>query len=955
MFVLMVSVITNVYARDCQVEGLVLDKLSGGHLYGTLIELVNSETDSVISQNQGGLHIINGDEESYVGNFRIMVPGDGKEYNLRISKDGYDPDMVMLTPEMLKKQRYDVGKVYLSRVSKQLEEVTVTATKVKFYNRGDTVVYNADAFITADGSMLDALIRQLPGVELHSDGRIFVNGRFVDNLMLNGKDFFKNDRQVMLDNIGAYTVKNIEVYDKLSDRDAFVGGEPTGNLEYVMDVKLKKDYMDNWLVNLMGGYGTSDRYIGRLYAQRFTPRSSVAIYGNANNTNESREPGESIIDWNPQSIGTGTKEQLKAGVNYNWKSYNNIWSLKGDANVTYTDSKDRTSISRTNFLDKGFTYDYSDNSLRQRNLTLWAYQEVVMEKKPFRLWIAPRWYYNKWNSNGEDVSASFNRELIDWSADFIKTIYEKGESATKSIINRNISNDKWRGHYTNGGVHMAATYVVPNTFNAFDLTVKAMGDRTHETHWNDYKLQFGETGRTGSESHRRFENYPTGGWNLDATLTYSHNFGRGLSAVIGYQFVYDRHKNTSLLYAMTKEYSETQTLLPSITENGNEVYANADADMNMAMDNANSYNYIHRKAQHNIIPVFRFNKKNFMLTVPLPFGISTENLEYHRGGKNISKRRTAWVVEGSIDNCFMVWTFGRFRFGVFPRYTHTQPSLLYMIDITDTTDPLVVTKGNENLKAQDNFSGSASLTFSKSSARLTTTIGGNWDVTWNAVARGMSYDYATGVRTYTYHNVNGNRSGSVYNNTSWSFGPRKCFTIGNNISGNFAQSVDVMGSNNQTYLSTVLKKGVSERLSFSWQWSGQRIGLVGNVNHSRFTGSEKDFTPFYATEFNYGINGVFRLPANFGISTDFMVYSRRGYEDSALNTNNFVWNGRITYSMLKGSLVASIDGYDILHNLSNVFYSVNAQGRTETYRAVLPRYVMFTLQWRFSTLDKKKK
>ena len=49
--------------------------------------------------------------------------------------------------------------------------------------------------------MLDALIRQLPGVELKDDGRILVNGRYVENLLLNGEDFFKGEPSVMLENL----------------------------------------------------------------------------------------------------------------------------------------------------------------------------------------------------------------------------------------------------------------------------------------------------------------------------------------------------------------------------------------------------------------------------------------------------------------------------------------------------------------------------------------------------------------------------------------------------------------------------------------------------------------------------------------------------------------------------------------------------------------------------------
>lgn len=861
-----------------------------------------------------------------------------------------------LESENLKKQRYNVGKIYLSRISKQLDEVTVTATKVKFYNRGDTIVFNADAFVTSEGSMIDALIRQLPGVELHSDGRIYVNGRFVDNLMLNGKDFFKNNRQVMLDNIGAYTVKNIEVYDKLSDRDKFAGGAPTEDRELVMDVKLKKEYMDNWIVNLMGGYGTSERYLGRAFAMRFTPRSSIALYANANNTNESRKPGEGVYDWSPQSISTGTQEVINGGLNYSWDSYDHVWKLKGNLDVNYSDAKDGTSINRTNFLKDGFTYDYSDNRIRQKNLTLWAYQEVSMEKGQIRWWAAPRWYYKKWDSSAEDVSASFRDELAEWSAEFLKTIYEKGESATKTIINRNISGDTWQGHYTNGGVHGGATYMIPGTFKNIDLNFQIMGDGMHENHFNDYKLQFGDKGNIGSESHRRFENYPTNGWNMDARLSYNFSLGKGFSMSIQYIYNHDRHKNTSMLYAMTKEYAATSVLLPSLTEIGNQVYSSIDnAENKLTLDKGNSYCSINRNDEHTIMPTFRYYNKNLNLTIqlPIPVTIATDKLEYSRGGTDINKSRTTWVMNNKWSNPYLDWNFGRFHLFMTAQYYRTTPSLLYMIDITDTSDPLVINKGNEDLKEQSRVAGSYNLRYSNSPANISSSLGGAFETTHNAVARGMSYDYATGVKTYRYYNVDGNRNWSIYNVTHWSFGPRKSINLSNKIEGSFAQSVDVMGNGQTTYLSKVRKSGINDLLTLGWQWSGQRINLVGNVNYSHFTGSEADFTPFNALEFNYGINTVFKLPANFGISTDFMIYSRRGYSDETLNTNNFVWNGRITYSMLKGNLIAAIDGYDILHNLSNVFYSVNAQGRTETYRTVLPRYIMLSLQWRFSTLNKK--
>jgi hypothetical protein len=87
-----------------------------------------------------------------------------------------------------KKDTYYIPLIYIKRqysfTDQLLNEVSVTATKVKMYYRGDTLVYNADAFNVANGSMLDALIRQMPGTELTKQGEIFVNGRKIDNLLV---------------------------------------------------------------------------------------------------------------------------------------------------------------------------------------------------------------------------------------------------------------------------------------------------------------------------------------------------------------------------------------------------------------------------------------------------------------------------------------------------------------------------------------------------------------------------------------------------------------------------------------------------------------------------------------------------------------------------------------------------------------------------------------------------
>ena len=90
------------------------------------------------------------------------------------------------------------------------------------------------------------------------------------------------------------------------------------------------------------------------------------------------------------------------------------------------------------------------------------------------------------------------------------------------------------------------------------------------------------------------------------------------------------------------------------------------------------------------------------------------------------------------------------------------------------------------------------------------------------------------------------------------------------------------------------------------------------------------------------------------INTDLSLYTRTGYADDALNSSEFVWNARLSRPFLKGRLLVMLDGFDLLGQLDNVSRTVNAQGRTETYTNVLPRYILLHVVYRFNKQPKKK-
>ena len=89
-------------------------------------------------------------------------------------------------------------------------------------------------------------------------------------------------------------------------------------------------------------------------------------------------------------------------------------------------------------------------------------------------------------------------------------------------------------------------------------------------------------------------------------------------------------------------------------------------------------------------------------------------------------------------------------------------------------------------------------------------------------------------------------------------------------------------------------------------------------------------------------------------ATDMTMYSRRGYESSMMNTDELVWNAQLSRSFLKGALTAKVLAYDLLQNINSRRYNVNSQGRTETWYNYIPRYVMFSLAYKFTKKPKRK-
>lgn len=256
--------------KTVDLTGLVADSTGAGLLSATVVLL--EKKDSTLT----AFGITEAD-----GRFLMkkITPGD---YLLQVSYVGMETHW---QPIAVAAGSLDLGKITLAPASSLLGEVEITADHVPLRMQGDTLTYNAAAFKVQPGAAVEDLLKKLPGVEVQADGTIKAQGETVQNVFVDGKEFFGNDPQVATKNLPAEAVDKVQVYDKKSEMAEFTGIED-GRDSKTINLELKEDHKNGYFGNATAGGGTDSRYQGRFNLNRFSSKSQLSAIGMANNNNQ---------------------------------------------------------------------------------------------------------------------------------------------------------------------------------------------------------------------------------------------------------------------------------------------------------------------------------------------------------------------------------------------------------------------------------------------------------------------------------------------------------------------------------------------------------------------------------------------------------------------------------------------------------------------------------------------
>ncbi|MGC6421979.1 MAG: carboxypeptidase regulatory-like domain-containing protein [Flavobacteriaceae bacterium] len=257
-----------VQSQQITFSGVVRDSLKNPLNAASLVA-INQETNALDA------YTITGDDGFFSLNLQKQ-----KKYKIQVSALG-----LQTQNELLFTAESDIEKDYTLRADIVLDEVVV---KMPVVIRGDTLIYDADSFKNGSERKLEDIIDKLPGVEINDNGQIEVEGKVVNKLMVNGKDFFEGDTKIATKNIPSSTVDKIQVLRNYGDVGQLRGVRNNQD-NIAINIKLKSGKERFWFGNItLGGGNAPDETLYLLQPKLFyySPQYSINFIGDFNNTGE---------------------------------------------------------------------------------------------------------------------------------------------------------------------------------------------------------------------------------------------------------------------------------------------------------------------------------------------------------------------------------------------------------------------------------------------------------------------------------------------------------------------------------------------------------------------------------------------------------------------------------------------------------------------------------------------
>lgn len=896
LFLILLTLPAIAQQQGVEVTGSVIEEGNKEPIEQATIRLLNVKDSTMVG---GVASLRNGDFT-----LKNIKPGN---YLLHVSFIGFEP---LYQPLRItgKTDPVHVGKLELTDGAIQLGEALVLGKAPEVVVRNDTMEYNADSYKVTEGSVLEDLLKKMPGVEVGSDGKVTVNGKEIKKVLIDGKEFFSDDPKVASKNLPAKMIDKVQVVDKKSDMTVMTGFDD-GDEETVINLTVKPGMKQGWFGNAYGGYGSKDRYEGNAMVNRFVNNDQFTFMGGLNNTNNmgfsdlastmfSGMGGRRGGRGGGGSAGNGITSSGNAGLNFS-KEFNPLMTLGGNARYSHSDNEAYSKSNQKNILPGDSSSYYNEvNNSNTKNDNIGA--DLRMEWKPDTLTsiiFRPSFSYS--NSHSAEIS---NFETLAGNMD---------------TVNSGKSNYFSNGEGYNVNAQLEYSRKLNNRGRVFSASLSGGTNDSYNEGTNYSETEYFLLNKD-SIIDQRFR-YDNRGFNYRAYMSWVEPIGHNNFIQATYSFSQNKQESLKKTYAW---------------DENEEDYTRLDTAYSKSYRN----NFINQRASIS----FKSMREKYNYTIGFNVDPSYSSSENFIGDSTLSKL-TRSVVNVSPTAQFNYLFDKRTNLRIQYSGRTSQPSMTQLQPVADVSDPMNTVIGNPDLNPT--YTNNLSVRYQKfipeKQRALMVMVNGSYVV--NDIVSYSVYEKNTGSKTTTYKNVNGNYNANarIMMNTPLR---NKKFSINTMTMASFDNSNGYINEEKNTNKNLVL----SERAGIDFRSDIIDLGVNGTIRYngtSNALQSDKN-----QNVINYGIGGTTTvyLPLSFKIESDINYSANSGYADG-FQQKEVLWNASASKSFLKnnqGTLRFKV--YDILQQRSNISRSVTANYTKDTEYNTLTSYFMVHFIYRFS-------
>ena len=936
MLLLLVSIAS--FAQERLVSGAIIDRDTKDPVEQVTVQLLKTDSTYVTGaiSNEKGL-------------FHLNAPENGK-YLLKITSVGYKPTVKCVVIEQDK--NLALGNVVVGADAIMLKGAVVTAMAQKVTLKEDTFVYNSAAYRTPEGSVVEELVKRLPGAEVSDDGTIKINGKEVKKILVDGKEFMTGDTKTALKNLPTSIIDKIKAYDEKSDLSK-VTGIDDGEEQTVLDFNVKKGMNKGLMSNIDLGIGNKNRYSARGMGGYFNSNNRFMLFGNANNTSDRGFSGGGPRRGFGGGNGLNASKMLAANYNYEEKnkikfntslrwnhSDGDVWSRRSSENFMGSSS------SFSNSLNQNFSRSDSWNG----NIRL-EWMPDTMTNILFRPSIS--WTTNDSRSTG--ISASYNQDPYQYSDDPLSDEGIEKMDEVDAVINRqksvslsNSKNNNIRGMLQ---LNRKLNNKGRNVTLRMDAKYTDKDSKSISLQNAHLYLVQNEAGLDSTYQTNRYNLTPSKDYSYSAQATYSEPLWKATFLQFSYKFTYSYSKSDRSTYDFSK-YS-FDGISPEYGAWGNYL-GRLDGELGDYRDDKLSRYSEYRNYTHDIQVMMRFIRQKYNLNFGVMIQPQRSKFIQDYQGKYVDTVRTVTNVSPTLDFRYRFSKMSNLRVNY--RGTTSQPSISQLLNIVDDSDPLNVSIGNPGLKPSftQNFRLFYNNFVQNHNKGVMTYI--NFSTTSNSISNKVTYDETTGGRITRPENINGNWNvmGAFMFNCSIDSAGVWNINTDTNLGYNHYVSYLSLDKSQDSQKNTTQNTTWNERLSLSYRNDWLELSLDGTLAYNHAKNKLQPNSNLDTWQFSYGPSMTLTAPWGTSLNTSLSCSSRRGYSDASMNTDEFVWNAQLSQGFLKGKpLTVMLQFYDLLHQQSTFSRAISSVSRTDTEYNAINSYAMLHVVYRMNLFGGK--